>query len=234
MSISEAYTCGNLGTRGNNVGVIPSSGMFVSCERNVAVSLDAWLHGGLPPEPSDVHDDSRTCFMPLLRPFQKKCSGTRTNCASGSHGPLQLLHPALASPPFPSQCADAGTIFRFSDATTACSPDFPHPWVPVPRYLPKRRAGARNAVTFCSAVDRQNPFRRSALSFDFWRPSRASPKCNWAMAVPSASLQLGRLGALRRVCCRFGRRKSVCVKTLLHLLVVWMSASVFVIEDDSS
>ncbi|KAK0614175.1 hypothetical protein B0T14DRAFT_298821 [Immersiella caudata] len=133
MPISEAHTRGKLG---NNVGVILSSGMFVSGGRNVAVQagcLDAWRSLQ---KASDVRGDSRTCFMPSLRPFQKKSSGTRTNCKSGSHGPLQQLHPALArlSPQRASGCRDN---FPVSDATTVCSPDFPRSWVPVPRRSPK-------------------------------------------------------------------------------------------------
>src|SRR4051812_46546131 len=77
-----------------------------------------------PPEPSDVHDDfPRACFMPPLGRF-KEGFWNQDKLRVGAR-----MHPC--SP-------DAGAIFRLCNATTVCSPDFPRPWVPVPRFFYQR------------------------------------------------------------------------------------------------
>jgi len=73
-----------------------------------------------------------------------------------------------------------------------------------------------------SAVDRHHPSAEASCHLTS-SGSRRESKAKASMAHPArfgwrTCETDGRPGALHRACCRLGRRKTVCVKPLIHLL----------------
>jgi hypothetical protein len=227
--------CGKLGKSRRiralrNVRRWPRNAVPPSCQYGMALDRMA-----ISPEPSDVHNDfHRTCFMPLLGRF-KKSSGTRTITRQARMAPClsaSVCVQALpASLPQPAPSPDAGAIFRQAMQPRFVPQTFRAPGSWRQANVAQRRLQCRDspgrliachvsAVVSCHLTASGSGWECKASRYrpGVWRFTCGRRETGHLLSLVRAPARRTAccLYTRSRVRCRFGRRRSVCVKAFVH------------------